>query len=155
MGRKYKEHPVEPDTRYDSKVVSQMINYLMFDGKKSVSKNCVYSAMDLLAKRHPGLEPIEIFKQAIENVRPHIEVRSRRVGGANYQVPTEIDRKRSLQLALRWIRENARGRKGKPMAQRLAEELNDAYKRQGGAYHKREQIHRMAEANRAFAHFAW
>lgn len=155
MGRKYKEHPVQADSRYNSLQVAQMINYLMLGGKKLASQRCVYLAMDQLAKRHPGVEPLDVFKQAIENVRPHIEVRSRRVGGANYQVPTEVDRKRSLQLAFRWIRENARSRKGRPMSQKLAEELNDAYKRQGGAYHKREQIHRMAEANRAFAHFAW
>jgi small subunit ribosomal protein S7 len=155
VGRKFKEHPVKPDSRYNSRLVSLFINYLMLDGKKSISEKNFYKAMDLLAKRHPDVEPIEVFQEAIENVRPHIEVRSRRVGGANYQVPTEIDRKRSTQLALRWIRDHSRARKGKPMSQRLAEELNDAYKRQGGAYHKREQVHRMAEANRAFAHFAW
>ena len=156
MGRKHhKRHEVEPDSRFDNKLVSQFINTLMYGGKKTRAEACFYGALDILKKRIPDEEPLDVFLRAVENVKPYIEVRSRRVGGATYQVPTEIDRRRQILLALRWLRLAARGRKGRPMAERLALELQAAYRREGEAFTKRENVHRMAEANKAFAHFAW
>jgi small subunit ribosomal protein S7 len=143
------------DPRFDNKLLSKFINNIMRGGKKSVAENVVYDALEIIGKRVKDAEPIEVFNTAIENVKPMLEVRSRRVGGATYQVPTEVSRKRQLSLALRWVLVAIRKRKGKPMAQKLADELIDAYNRQGTAMTVRENTHRMAEANKAFAHFAW
>ncbi len=144
-----------PDPRYNSKLVSKFINCFMFDGKKSVMQKVFYDALDIIAKKIKDAEPLEVFEKAIENVKPLIEVRSKRVGGANYQVPIPVNNKRKLSLAIRWIRQAVRAGKGQPTAVRMANELMSAYRREGAAMTTRENIHRMAEANKAFAHFAW
>jgi small subunit ribosomal protein S7 len=137
-------------------IVARFINCLMYDGKKAVAVRVVYDAFDEIEKRTKGAPTsLEIFQKAIENVRPEVEVRSRRVGGANYQVPMAVSRKRQQSLAFRWILEATRGEKGKPMYMRLAKELMDAAKREGKAFTIRENTHKMADANKAFAHFAW
>jgi len=127
----------------------------MHGGKKGVAQNVFYEAMDIIGKKVKDAEPIKVFETAIENVKPLMEVRSKRVGGSSYQVPMQVNSKRQQSLAFRWIIEAARARKGKPMGVRLAEELTDAYNKQGGAITTRENVHKMAEANKAFAHFAW
>lgn len=146
---------LQPDPRYDSKLVSKFINCLMLDGKKSTAQQIFYDAMGLIGKKVQDAEAIDVFEKAINNVKPLIEVRSKRVGGASYQVPMQVNSKRQQSLAFRWILASARSKKGKPMCQRLAAELMDAYNEQGGAMTTRENVHRMAEANKAFAHFAW
>ena len=146
---------LKPDPRYGSKLASKFINCLMHDGKKSVAQKSFYAAMDFIAEKIPDKEPIEIFTMAVENCRPSLEVKSKRVGGANYQVPTPVNSKRQQTLAIRWILEVCRDKKGRPMDRRLAEELMAAYRREGAAITKRENVHRMADANKAFAHFAW
>lgn len=144
------------DPRYNSKVLSRFINCVMREGKKSVAQRLVYQALDEIEKRTKGDPPaIEIFNGAIENVKPKVEVRSKRVGGANYQVPMAVKPKRKQSLAFRWILQAARGESGKPMYLRLAKELYEASHGEGKAMSTREQTHRMAEANKAFAHFAW
>jgi small subunit ribosomal protein S7 len=127
----------------------------MLDGKKSTAQQIFYDAMSLIGKKVQDAEAIDVFEKAINNVKPLIEVRSKRVGGASYQVPMQVNSKRQQSLAFRWILASARSKKGKPMCQRLAAELMDAYNEQGGAMTTRENVHRMAEANKAFAHFAW
>jgi small subunit ribosomal protein S7 len=144
-----------PDPKFASKLVSKFINSMMWDGKKAVAERVFYDAMEIIAEKIKDVPPVEVFTKAVENVKPLIEVRSRRVGGQNYQVPMQVTSKRQLSLGVRWIREAARGQKGSPMAVRLANELMSAYKGEGSAMQTRENIHRMAEANRAFAHFAW
>jgi len=146
---------LKPDPTYNSKLVSKFINCLMWGGKKSVAQRVFYDAMEVISKKMKDVQPLEVFETAVNNVRPLIEVRSKRVGGASYQVPMQVSSKRQQSLAFRWILESARGKKGKPMCQRLASELLDAYDGRGGAMTTRENIHRMAEANKAFAHFAW
>jgi small subunit ribosomal protein S7 len=144
-----------PDGKYNSKLISKFINSLMWQGKKSVATNIVYDALDIIAGKIKDVPPLEVFEIAMDNVKPDIEVRSKRVGGANYQVPMPVNLRRRQSLAIRWMLEASRGKKGKPMAQRLAEELLAAYKREGAAMTKRDNVHKMAEANKAFAHFAW
>jgi small subunit ribosomal protein S7 len=146
---------LKPDPRYNSKLASKFINCLMHDGKKSTAQRVFYSALDIIKKRVPDVEPIEVFTQAVDHVKPAIEVRSKRVGGATYQVPTPVRSKRQQTLSIRWILEAARSKKGRPMEVRLADELMSAYRREGAAMTKRENVHRMADANKAFAHFAW
>ena len=146
---------LKPDPQYDSKLVAKFVNCLMLDGKKSVAQRVVYDAMDILGKRIKDVTPLEIFEEAINNVKPMIEVRSKRVGGSTYQVPMPVQSKRQLALAFRWILAAVRKKKGKPMSELLAGELGQAYKREGTAMTTRENVHRMAEANKAFAHFAW
>ncbi len=146
---------LKPDPKYDNKIVSKFINSLMWDGKKSTAQRVFYDAMGIIAKKVEDVEPLEVFETAINNVKPLLEVRSKRVGGASYQVPMQVNPKRRQSLAFRWILQSARGKKGKPMCERLSSELLDAYKGQGGAMTTRENVHRMAEANKAFAHFAW
>jgi small subunit ribosomal protein S7 len=146
---------LKPDSTYNNKLVSKFINCLMWDGKKSVAQRVFYDAMDVISKKMKDVQPLEVFEKAVNNVKPLIEVRSKRVGGASYQVPMQVSAKRQQSLAFRWILESARGKKGKPMCQHLASELIDAYNGHGGAMTTRENIHRMAEANKAFAHFAW
>jgi len=143
------------DPRYDSLLASKFINALMLDGKKSVAQQVFYDALDLVKTKLPGVEPIEVFTQAVENVKPHIEVRSKRVGGAAYQVPMQVNRTRQQSLAFRWILMAVREKKGRPTSQKLADELVAAYNREGNAVTRRENVHRMADANKAFAHFAW
>jgi small subunit ribosomal protein S7 len=143
------------DPRYNNKLVSKFINCLMLEGKKTVAARVFYDAMDVIAKKVKDAEPLEVFETAIQNVKPNIEVRSKRVGGSNYQVPIQVNRKRQLSLGMRWILQAVRSRKGQPTSQSLARELIDAFHREGTAMTTRENIHRMAEANKAFAHFAW
>jgi small subunit ribosomal protein S7 len=146
---------LKADTKYNSKLVSKFINCLMWEGKKSVAQRVFYDAMDIVSKKVKDVSELEVFEKAVNNVRPMIEVRSKRVGGSSYQVPMQVNAKRQQSLAFRWILLSARSKKGKPMCERLASELIDAYNKQGGAMTTRENIHRMAEANKAFAHFAW
>ncbi|MFQ5806610.1 MAG: 30S ribosomal protein S7 [Phycisphaerae bacterium] len=146
---------LHPDPRHNSKLAAKFINCLMHDGKKSVVQRIFYEAMDRISQKITDASPVEVFETAVENVKPNIEVRSRRVGGANYQVPIQVNAKRRQSLAIRWILAAARAKKGRPMAQRLANELMAAYRKEGDAMNTREQVHRMADANKAFAHFAW
>lgn len=146
---------LKPDAKYNSKLVSKFINCLMLDGKKSVAQRVFYDAMAIIAKKVEDVEPQNVFEQAINNVKPLIEVRSKRVGGSSYQVPMQVNSKRQQSLSFRWILNASRSKKGKPMCQRLANELMDAYNKTGTAMTNRENIHRMADANKAFAHFAW
>ncbi len=146
---------LRPDPVYNSKLVSKFVNCMMWDGKKSVAQRIFYEAMEIISKKITDTEPLEVFETAVNNVKPLIEVRSKRVGGASYQVPMQVSPKRQQSLAFRWILQSARAKKGKPMCERLASELIDAYNEHGGAMTTRENIHRMAEANKAFAHFAW
>jgi len=144
-----------PDAVYGSKLISKFINCIMEDGKKAVAQKVFYGAMDLIAKKIKDVPPNEVFEKAVANVKPIIEVRSKRVGGSNYQVPMQVNSKRQLSLAIRWIREAVRAGKGRATAARLADELMAAYKGEGTAMQTRENVHRMAEANKAFSHFAW
>ena len=144
-----------PDVRYNSLLASKFINCLMLDGKKSTATRVFYGAMDQIAKRMEGVNPVEVFTQAIENVKPPLEVRSRRVGGANYQVPMQVKPKRQQSLAVRWIIAAIRAKAGRSTAMILADELMAAYRKEGEAMAKREQTIKMAEANKAFSHFAW
>ena len=144
-----------PDTRYGSLLASKFINCLMWDGKKSVATRVVYDALDQIKKRMPDADPVQVFTDAVNNVKPSLEVRSRRVGGANYQVPMQVNKRRQQSLAFRWLLAACREAGGRPMADRLADELMAAYRKEGKAMNTREQTHRMADANKAFAHFAW
>jgi len=157
MAKKFtaSEQQLKPDAKYNNRLVSKFINCLMHEGKKSVAQKVFYDAMERIAKKVKDDEPLKVFETAVNNVKPMIEVRSKRVGGASYQVPMQVSAKRQQSLSFRWILQSARGKTGKPMCERLAEELIDAYKKQGGAMTNRENVHRMAEANKAFAHFAW
>lgn len=146
---------LEPDPKYNSKLVSKFVNSMMWDGKKSVAQQILYEAMDIISKKMKDTPALEVFEKAVNNVKPLLEVRSKRIGGASYQVPMQVGPKRQQSLAFRWIIQSARGKKGKPMCERLASELIDAYNGHGGAMTTRENIHKMAEANKAFAHFAW
>jgi small subunit ribosomal protein S7 len=146
---------LQPDPRYGSKLASKFTNCLMWQGKKATAMRIFYGAMDQIKKRMPDLEPIDVFTQAVEHVKPTVEVRSKRVGGATYQVPMQVNRNRQQSLAIRWIITAARAKAGRPMYLRLADELMAAYRREGEAMTKRENTTKMAESNRAFAHFAW
>ena len=144
-----------PDTRYNSILVSKFINCLMWDGKKPTAMRVFYQAMDQIKKRMPDAEPLDVFTQAVEHVKPTVEVRSKRVGGATYQVPMQVNKTRQQSLAIRWIIHASRGKTGRSMYLRLADELMAAYRREGEAMAKRENTIKMAESNKAFAHFAW
>ncbi|QDV70475.1 30S ribosomal protein S7 [Rosistilla carotiformis] len=146
---------LKPDPRFNSVLVSKFVNNLMHDGKKTVALNVFYDSLEEIKRRKADLEPFEVFEQAIENVKPHIEVRSKRVGGASYQVPMQVNRSRQQALAFRWILAAIRDKKGRPTHMKLADEFLAAYNKEGTAYTKRENTHRMADANKAFAHFAW
>ena len=149
------EDMLKPDPRFNSKLVSKFINSLMWDGKKTVAQKVFYDAMDQVVKKMKDVPPLEVFEGAINNVKPYVEVRSKRVGGANYQVPMQVNKRRQQSLAFRWIIEACRDSGGRPMSDRLADELMAAYKKEGKAITTRENTHRMADANKAFAHFAW
>jgi small subunit ribosomal protein S7 len=150
--REIPKREVLPDPKYTSQDVSKFINVLMTGGKKSVAERIIYGALDQIRKKS-NKEPLEVFTQALNNVKPMVEVKSRRVGGANYQVPVEVRPVRRMALAMRWIRDAARGRGEKSMQARLASELAEASEGRGGAMKKREEVHRMAEANKAFSHY--
>ncbi len=144
-----------PDPKHGSILASKFVNCLMWDGKKSTALRVFYDALDVIGKRVKDVEPIEVFTQGLENIKPNIEVRSKRVGGASYQVPMQVKKNRQQSLAIRWLLIAVREKKGKPTHEKLANELIAAYKREGAAMTRRENVHRMAEANKAFAHFAW
>ncbi len=149
-----KKNTVQPDLKFNSYKVAKLINYVMLDGKKEAARKAVYGALDII-KDKTGEDPLMVFETAIKNVEPSVEVRSRRVGGANYQVPVEVRPERRLQLALRWIVQFARKKQGMPMKERLAQEIMAAYNGEGESVKKKEDTHKMAEANKAFAHLAW
>ena len=153
MRRAYKKHKIAPDRVYNDAEVAKFINKVMDSGRKSIAQRIVYQAFDII-KTQTKKEPLEMFRLAIENASPVLEVKPKRVGGATYQVPMEVRGDRRLALAFRWIIEGARNKKGKPMAEKLAQELIDATNNQGNALKKKNDMHRMAEANKAFAHFA-
>lgn len=146
---------LKPDIRYNSLLASKFVNCMMWSGKKATATRIFYDALDQIKKRMPDVNPIDVFTQAVENVKPMVEVRSRRVGGANYQVPMQVNRTRQQSLSIRWILGASRNKAGKPMYLRLADELMAAYRREGEAMSKRDQTIKMADANKAFAHFAW
>ncbi|HEX30007.1 TPA: 30S ribosomal protein S7 [Candidatus Poribacteria bacterium] len=145
---------IAPDPRYNSVLVAKFINKLMREGKKSLAQRIFYESLEIVGKR-TGEDPLQIFFQAVENVKPVLEVRTRRVGGANYQVPVEVRPERQVHLALKWIIDSARARFGRSMQEKLAAEILDAYRNEGAAIKKKQDTHRMAEANRAFAHYRW
>ena len=145
---------LKPDGKFNDLLVSKFINCMMWEGKKACSQACFYGAMKIVGEK-TNANPLEVFTTAMNNVKPVVEVKSKRVGGATYQVPVEVNRKRAQSLAIRWILEASRGKKGRPMSERLAAELLDAFKKEGAAMTKRENTHKMAEANKAFAHYAW
>ncbi|MHC4662583.1 MAG: 30S ribosomal protein S7 [Planctomycetota bacterium] len=157
MPRKYKSNDrfLKPDPKFGSVLLSKFVNCLMWDGEKATAARVVYNALDRVGKKVKDREPLEVFFEAIQNVKPRIEVRSKRVGGATYQVPMEVSPKRQQALAFRWIIQAIRGKKGRPTAVKLADEILAAYRREGTAFTARENVHKMAEANKAFAHFAW
>ncbi len=156
MRRKLKKkHEILPDYSYDSLKVSKLINYVMEEGKKNTARTVVYDALKLVKEKTKTEAPLEIFEMALKNTSPLMEVRSRRIGGANYQVPREVRPERRQALSMKWIVGAARAKKGQPMAEKLADEIVLASKNEGEAVKKRENTHKMAEANKAFAHFAW
>lgn len=142
------------DLKYDDYFVERLIGTLMFDGKKNLARKIVYTCFEQLSERYKD-DPVKIFKKALSNIKPSLEVKSRRVGGATYQVPIEVSPERRLSLALKWLRDSARERGGKSMVEKLRNEISDALESRGGAIKKRETVHRMADANKAFAHFRW
>lgn len=150
----YKKHPVQPDHRYNSVLVAKLINIVMKDGKKLKAQNIVYKALDLV-KEKTKKDPVEVLEKAIDNLKPQLEVKSRRVGGATYQVPVEVRPERAFSLAVRWLVGACREQQGKPMFVKLAEEIINSYNDTGNAIKKKIEMHKLAEANRAFAHYRW
>ncbi len=153
--RKAVKRLLTPDVKYNSELVARLINTIMSRGKKSTAQRIVYGAFDLIKQRKPDMDPLEVFLQALENVKPKLEVKSRRVGGATYQVPIEVSYDRQVALALRWITGFSQSRKGKPMLEALAAELLDAFENTGASIKKKEDTLKMAQANKAFAHYRW
>jgi len=152
--REVPKRKILPDPVYSNELVTRMVNKVMLDGKKNTAERLFYNAMNIIEKK-TGEDPFKVFKQAVENVKPFMETKSRRVGGSTYQVPIEVSQRRRTSLGLRWIVNSARARGEKVMAEKLAGELMDAFSNKGGAIRKKEDGHRMAEANRAFAHYRW
>jgi len=153
--RRAEKRQTKPDSKYNSDLIGKFINVVMIDGKKSIAEKLVYKALDVACEKVQNNNALEVFSKAIDNARPLLELKPRRVGGATYQIPIEVKRYRGIEIALRWIRDFARAKKGKAMHERLSEELINAYKNEGSAIKKRADTHRMAEANKAFAHFRW
>lgn len=153
--RKSDKRPVTPDIRFNSEIIARLINTVMERGKKTVAQGIVYDAMDIIKAKKKDADPLEVFQQALENVKPRLEVKSRRVGGATYQVPLEVPAERQAAVALRWIVGYARSRRGTAMAEALASELLDAFDNTGNAVKKKDDTHKMANANKAFAHYRW
>ena len=149
------EDQLRPDAKYNNRLAAKFINCMMWEGKKTVAQRIFYDALTKIGEKVKDTPPIEVFERAVENVKPEIQIRSKRVGGSNYQVPTPVNARRKQSLSIRWILEASRGKKGRPMADRLAGELIDAFNRTGAAFTTRENVHRQAEANKAFAHFAY
>ncbi len=153
--RRAEKRELIPDVKYDSMLVARLINTIMIQGKKATAQKIVYGALEIIKTKKPDVQAIEVFNQALENVKPKLEVKSRRVGGATYQVPVEVEPARQVALAMRWISSYSRGRKGKPMMEALAGELLDAYDNTGSSIKKKEDTFKMAQANKAFAHYRW
>lgn len=153
--RSAEKRETDPDPKYNSKLVSKMINCLMKEGKKGTAESILYEAFDILKEKTGEPSPVKVFNKAIDNVRPRLEVKSRRVGGATYQVPVEVPLGRGNSLAMRWLRDYARNKKGRPMQIKLADELLAAFKGEGAAVKKRDDTHKMADANKAFSHLRW
>ena len=147
--------PVTKDAKFNSTLVSRLVNTVMERGKKTVAQRIVYGAFDQIAEKNPTTNPLDVLQRAVDNAKPRLEVKARRVGGATYQVPLEVPSDRQFALALRWLVDFADSRKGIPMKQALALEILDAYQGQGNAIRKRDEVHKMAQANKAFAHFRW
>ena len=153
--RKVTKRALTPDVKYGSETIARLINVIMSRGKKSTAQSIVYGALDLIQEKKPEMAAIDVFNQALENVKPKVEVKSRRVGGATYQVPVDVDPERQTALAMRWITTYSRGRKGKSMVESLAGELLDAFENTGSSIKKKEDTFKMAQANKAFAHYRW
>jgi len=153
--RRAEKRDVLPDPKCNSKLITRFVNVIMEKGKRSLAEDIMYNAMDIVTKKTGDTNSLEVLQKAIDNVRPLLEIKPRRVGGATYQVPIEVKSDRGTSIAMRWLRDFARQKKGKPMDEKLADELVDAFKSQGSAMKKREDMHRMAEANKAFAHYRW
>ena len=153
--RRAERRDVLPDPKFSNKLVTKFVNMIMEKGKKSTAERIVYGAMDIVSEKAGNKNSIEVLQKAFDNSRPLLEVKPRRVGGATYQIPIEVKSDRGVSIAMRWIRDFARQKKGKPMYEKLAEEIMEAYKGQGSAMKKREDMHKMAEANKAFAHYRW
>jgi len=153
--RRAETRDVIADPKYNSKLVTRFINVIMTKGKKSVAEHIMYNALDIVSKKIDKEDSLELLQKSIDNVRPLLEIKPRRVGGATYQVPIEVKNERGTSIAMRWLRDFARQKKGRPMEEKLADEIMDAFKSQGSAMKKREDMHRMAEANKAFAHYRW
>ncbi len=153
--RKITKRVLIPDVKYNSELVARLINTIMRNGKKSVAQSIVYGAFDQLKAKKKDMEPLEVFIQAVENIKPKVEVKSRRVGGATYQVPIDVPAERQVALAMRWITTYSQAKKGKSMTDALASELLDAFDNQGASIKKKEDTHKMAQANKAFAHYRW
>jgi small subunit ribosomal protein S7 len=152
-GKKAPRRTISPDPKFNSQTIAKLTNYIMKNGKKSVAQGIVYDAFEIILEKQKQ-DPVSVFEQALKNVTPQVEVRSKRVGGSNFQVPIEVRGDRKIALGFRWILDAARSKKGKPMCKKLAEEIMSASKGEGTAVKKKEDVHRMAESNRAFAHFA-
>ncbi|MBO7146690.1 MAG: 30S ribosomal protein S7 [Lentisphaeria bacterium] len=153
--RRITKRELTPDVKYNSELVARLINTLMRNGKKTVAQKIVYGAFDVIKSKKKDMEPLEVFLQAVENIKPKLEVKSRRVGGATYQVPLEVPAERQVALAMRWITTYSRAKKGKSMMQALASELLDAFDNTGSSIKKKDDTHKMAQANKAFAHYRW
>jgi small subunit ribosomal protein S7 len=153
--RRAVSRPVPKDAKFNSSLVTRLVNTVMERGKKSTAERIVYGAFDELIEKNPATNPLDVLQRAVDNAKPRLEVKARRVGGATYQVPLEVPTDRQFSLALRWIVDFADGRKGVPMKQALASEILEAYQGQGNAIRKRDEVHKMAQANKAFAHFRW
>jgi len=153
--RQASRRSVPKDAKFSSTLVSRLVNTVMYSGKKSVAQRIVYGAFEQLAEKNPANPPLEVLQRAVDNAKPRLEVKARRVGGATYQVPLEVPADRQFALALRWLVDFADARKGIPMQEALAAEILDAYQGQGNAIRKRDEVHKMAQANKAFAHFRW
>jgi small subunit ribosomal protein S7 len=153
--RRAEKRDVLPDPKYNSKLISRFINVVMKKGKRSIAERIIYNAIDIVSNKTGNKNPLEVVQKAIDNARPLLEIKPRRVGGATYQVPIEVKVDRGTSIAMRWIRDFARQKKGKSMEEKLADEIIDTYKGQGSAMKKREDMHKMAEANKAFAHYRW
>ncbi|MBU4311340.1 MAG: 30S ribosomal protein S7 [Candidatus Omnitrophica bacterium] len=153
--RRAEKRDVTPDPKYSSKLVTRFVNVIMEQGKKAIAEQILYNALDAVSSKTGNANSLEVLQKAIDNVRPLLEIKPRRVGGATYQVPIEVKADRGTSIAMRWLRDFARQKKGRPMEEKLADEIIEAYKGQGSAIKKREDMHRMAEANKAFAHYRW
>ena len=153
--RRAERREILPDPKYNNTIVAKFINMVMTQGKRSKAEAIVYGALDIMSQKTGNANSLDVFQKAVDNARPLLEVRPRRIGGATYQVPMEIPASRGYFLAMMWIRDFARNKKGKPMKEKMADELMDAYNKIGSAIKKREDTHRMAEANKAFAHYRW